>query len=121
MFVCSLCSIRAADPPRGSSHLITARKSASAIGAAASASVCKFWTLTVEVRRRASLRERVANPGVVECGAMTRHAMLLTLSAVLFQAPADFEVVDQAAFQKLFPKGAAVRKLAGDMKFIEGP
>ena len=33
----------------------------------------------------------------------------------------DFEVVDQAAFQKLFPKGAAVRKLAGDMKFVEGP
>ena len=52
---------------------------------------------------------------------MTRHAMLLTLSAILVQAPADFEVVDQAAFQKLFPKGAAVRKLAGDMKFIEGP
>ncbi len=52
---------------------------------------------------------------------MTRHAILLTLSAVLVQAPADFEVVDQAAFQKLFPKGAAVRKLAGDMKFIEGP
>lgn len=47
--------------------------------------------------------------------------MLLTLAAVLVQAPADFEVVDQAAFQKLFPKGAAVRKLAGDMKFIEGP
>jgi gluconolactonase len=52
---------------------------------------------------------------------MTRHFSLLTLSAVLFQAPADFEVVDQAAFAKLFPKGAAVRKLAGDMKFIEGP
>jgi gluconolactonase len=52
---------------------------------------------------------------------MTRHAMLLTLSALLVQAPADFEVVDQAAFEKLFPKGAAVRKLAGDMKFIEGP
>jgi gluconolactonase len=52
---------------------------------------------------------------------MTRHARLLTLAAVLVQAPADFEVVDQAAFQKLFPKGAAVRKLAGDMKFIEGP
>ena len=52
---------------------------------------------------------------------MTRQAMLLTLAAVLVQAPADFEVVDQAAFQKLFAKGAAVRKLAGDMKFIEGP
>ena len=52
---------------------------------------------------------------------MTRHAILLALSAVLVQAPADFEVVDQAAFQKLFPKGAAVRKLAGDMQFIEGP
>src|SRR5918993_1439045 len=52
---------------------------------------------------------------------MTRHAMLLTLAAVFVQAPADFEVIDQAAFQKLFPKGAAVRKLGGDMKFIEGP
>lgn len=52
---------------------------------------------------------------------MTRHALLLTLSAVLVQAPGDFEVIDQAAFQKLFPKGAAVRKLAGDMKFTEGP
>ena len=52
---------------------------------------------------------------------MTRHAILLTLSAILIQAPADFEIVDQAAFQKLFPKGAAVRKLAGDMKFTEGP
>ena len=52
---------------------------------------------------------------------MTRHALLLTLSAVLVQAPADFEVIDQADFQKLFPKGAAVRKLAGDMKFTEGP
>ena len=52
---------------------------------------------------------------------MTRLAMLLASAAVLVQAPADFEVVDQAAFQKLFPKGAAVRKLAGDMKFIEGP
>jgi hypothetical protein len=47
---------------------------------------------------------------------MTRHALLLTVAAVLGQAPtADFEVVDPAAFQKLFPKGAAVRKLAGDM------
>jgi gluconolactonase len=52
---------------------------------------------------------------------MTRYSILLALSAVLFQAPADFEVVDQAAFQKLFPKDAAVRKLGGDMKFIEGP
>src|SRR5262245_65757531 len=52
---------------------------------------------------------------------MTRHDLLLTLAAVLVQATADFEVVDQAAFQKLFPKGAAVRKVAGDMQFIEGP
>src|SRR5262245_23403082 len=52
---------------------------------------------------------------------MTRHALLLTVAAFLLQATSDFEVVDQAAFQKLFPKGASVRKLAGDMKFIEGP
>ena len=51
---------------------------------------------------------------------MTRHTLLLTLSAILVQAPSDFEVVDQAAFQKLFPKGAAVRKIAGDMQFITG-
>jgi gluconolactonase len=54
---------------------------------------------------------------------MTRHLFVpLLLSAALgAQAPADFDVADQAAFQKLIPKGATVRKIAGDMKFIEGP
>jgi gluconolactonase len=48
-------------------------------------------------------------------------SLAMFLLALLVQAPVDFEVIDQAAFEKLFPKGAAVRKLAGDMKFTEGP
>lgn len=34
---------------------------------------------------------------------------------------ADFDVKDQAAFQKLFKKGAAVKRLTTDLQFIEGP
>ena len=44
--------------------------------------------------------------------------------ALLFVASifgADFEIVDPAEFQKLFPKNAKVEKLATDMQFIEGP
>jgi gluconolactonase len=47
--------------------------------------------------------------------------VLSLLSFLLVQAPADFEVIDQAAFDELFPKGATVRKLAGGMVFTEGP
>ena len=45
-------------------------------------------------------------------------------SALLFVASifgADFEIVDPAEFQKLFPKNAKVEKLATDMQFVEGP
>jgi gluconolactonase len=49
-----------------------------------------------------------------------RSAALL-FSILLIQAPADFEVIDRAAFEELFPKGATVRKLAGGMTFLEGP
>jgi gluconolactonase len=53
---------------------------------------------------------------------MMRHLLVLTVSAALVQqASSDFEAVDQAAFEKLIPKGASVRKLAGDFKFVEGP
>jgi len=34
---------------------------------------------------------------------------------------ADFEIVDQAEFQKIFPKNAKVERLATDLQFIEGP
>ena len=48
-------------------------------------------------------------------------AALSLLCLLLVQVTVDFEVIDQAAFEKLFSKGAAVRKLAGNMKFTEGP
>jgi len=46
---------------------------------------------------------------------------VMTLSATLLQTASDFDAADQAAFQKLIPKGAKVQKLAGDQKFVEGP
>jgi len=52
---------------------------------------------------------------------MSWHLFILTLSATLMQAPADFQAVDQAAFQKIVPKGARVQKLAGGLRFVEGP
>ncbi|HYP14787.1 MAG TPA: SMP-30/gluconolactonase/LRE family protein [Bryobacteraceae bacterium] len=45
---------------------------------------------------------------------------LLLASACLCWA-ADFEVVDEAAFGKMFPSGAKVERLATEMKFTEGP
>jgi gluconolactonase len=52
---------------------------------------------------------------------MIKHLLLAAVSAAALQAAADFEVVDQASFQKLVPKDARVQKLAGGMRFIEGP
>jgi len=52
---------------------------------------------------------------------MLRHLLVLTVSAALIQTASDFEVVDQAAFQRLFPKNASVQKLAGGFQFVEGP
>jgi len=39
----------------------------------------------------------------------------------LMQAPSDFQVVDQAAFQKIVRNDARVQKLAGGLRFVEGP
>jgi gluconolactonase len=41
--------------------------------------------------------------------------------ALLATLAADFEIKDEKAFAKLFPKGAKVERLATDMQFIEGP
>ena len=49
-----------------------------------------------------------------------RRILLLAAAAAL--APgADFEVLDPAAFQQLFPPGARVERLATGMQFLEGP
>jgi gluconolactonase len=46
----------------------------------------------------------------------------MTASVLLLAAlAADFEIKDAAAFAKLFAEGAKVEKLAGGMKFVEGP
>lgn len=52
---------------------------------------------------------------------MLRYAAVSLISALLVQATTGFDVIDQAAFDELFPKGASVRKLAGGMTFVEGP
>lgn len=52
---------------------------------------------------------------------MMRHLLVLTLGAALVQATSDFEVVDQGAFQKIIARDATVRKLAGGLRFVEGP
>jgi gluconolactonase len=52
---------------------------------------------------------------------MTRYSIGLMLFVLLFQTAPGFEVIDQGAFDELFPKGATVRKLAGGMTFTEGP
>ena len=44
--------------------------------------------------------------------------LLFACSAVI---AADFEIVDKAEFQRLFPPNAKVERLATDMQFIEGP
>lgn len=41
--------------------------------------------------------------------------------AALACAAADFAIVDEAEFAKLFPKGAKVEQIAKDLKFTEGP
>jgi gluconolactonase len=52
---------------------------------------------------------------------MFKYFFVMALSAALLQTASDFDAVDQAAFQKLIPKGSKVQKLAGDLKFVEGP
>ncbi|MBY0376223.1 MAG: hypothetical protein K2Q23_19665, partial [Bryobacteraceae bacterium] len=47
--------------------------------------------------------------------------VLITLAAALSLAAADFDIVNQAEFQKLFPKNAKVEQIAKDLKFTEGP
>lgn len=48
-----------------------------------------------------------------------KYATLLTTIGLL--SAADFDVVNQAEFDKLFPKGAKVERLATDLQFTEGP
>jgi gluconolactonase len=43
------------------------------------------------------------------------------LATLFLFAAADFEIKDQKAFDKLFPKDAKVERLATGMQFIEGP
>ncbi|MBY0502489.1 MAG: SMP-30/gluconolactonase/LRE family protein [Bryobacteraceae bacterium] len=46
---------------------------------------------------------------------------LLTFTLLLPLPAADFDAKDPSVLAKLFPKGAALRRLATDMQFIEGP
>jgi gluconolactonase len=46
-------------------------------------------------------------------------ALLVSFCVVAFGG--EFEIADQAAFDEIVPKEAKVEKLAGDMKFLEGP
>ena len=48
-----------------------------------------------------------------------RSALLLASAGLMFAA--DFDVVDKAAFDKIFPADAKVERLATNMKFTEGP
>lgn len=48
------------------------------------------------------------------------HRALLALTACSALA-ADFEVLDKAAFEKMFPPDARVERLATDLQFTEGP
>lgn len=48
-----------------------------------------------------------------------RYAIVFAFTCHAFAA--DFQVVDEAAFKKLFKKDAKVTRLATDMQFIEGP
>jgi len=47
--------------------------------------------------------------------------IVTALAFSTFVFAADFDVIDKAEFQKLFPADAKVERLATDMQFIEGP
>ncbi len=47
--------------------------------------------------------------------------MILQSLITLATLAADFEIKDQKAFDKLFPKDAKVERLHTGMQFIEGP
>jgi gluconolactonase len=47
------------------------------------------------------------------------RALLLVTACAAFAA--DFDAVDKAAFEKLFPSGAKAERLATDLQFTEGP
>ena len=51
---------------------------------------------------------------------MRNYIALLTMTAAAVTA-ADFEIKNQAEFDKMFPRDAKVQKLAGGMIFVEGP
>ena len=46
---------------------------------------------------------------------------LVFCATALVASAADFDVVDKAAFERLFPADAKVQRLATDLKFTEGP
>lgn len=52
---------------------------------------------------------------------MARKGALLALCLSAAVAAADFDVVNEAEFKKLFPGTATVRKVAGGLQFTEGP
>jgi len=47
--------------------------------------------------------------------------VIIQTALALATLAADFEIKDQKAFDKLFPKDAKVERLATDMQFVEGP
>ena len=49
------------------------------------------------------------------------RALLLATAWYAFALAADFDVLDKAAFEKLFPPDAKVERLATDLQFTEGP
>lgn len=51
---------------------------------------------------------------------MLKATLLILVSAATLAA-ADFDILDQAEFNKIFPKDAKVQKLATGFMFIEGP
>lgn len=58
----------------------------------------------------------------IEEGVMRRYWMAIVLVASTAGVCAgEFEVADQAAFDEIVAKDAKVEKLAGEMKFLEGP
>ena len=70
-------------------------------------------------------RQAVQPRGVLHCQIMRHHIALFTAAQLTIAAAAltaaDFEIKNQTEFDKIFPKDAKVQKLAGGMRFIEGP
>ena len=52
---------------------------------------------------------------------MVKVLAVLVLAVLQMTPAADFVVVDEATFKKIFPAGAKVERLATNLKFVEGP